>query len=401
MKNKGTLMLVILTLVVIIGLAAFFCGMLFLPALSVIAPAPTATFTVTPSATITPSPSSTPSPPPAIYLTLNVNEFSTYTIYWKRELWESAIRESVFVEDFENDASDYVELSFPYLTEKGFLFNGDSSAQILSDSSLLPTGNMLHFRDWKSGLRIFFPNNSVAGAFSFDYRTSEAWQLNFNESVIPLPKGGNRFFGIVIRKLFPGDFVLSSFEKAQGGFTLDNISYVPVTNATAVPSPTSEHVTITASDGNINIRRGPGANYNPIGALLNGQSAIALSRNENGTWLYIPIPGTPDQYGWINATTQLTRVVGSINLLPVADVDPAEPAYIRNCTSNQMLLRPGDLRIESRLKSPNNILLIFPGEYEVFDITMIGGPAIKTISIREGNRIDITVDGSGKSGYCP
>jgi hypothetical protein len=401
MKNKGTLVLLILALVVVVGLVAFSCGMFFLPTLSVLAPAPTATSTVTPSATITPSPSSTPSPPPAIYLTLNVNEFATYTIYWKRELWESAIRESVFVEDFENDSSDYVELSFPYLTGKGFLFNGDSSAQILSDGSLLSTGNMMHFRDWESGLRIFFPNNSVASAFSFDFRTSEAWQLTFNESVIPLPKGGNRFVGIVIHKIFPGDFVLSSLEKVQGGFSLDNISYVPVANATAVPSPTSENVTITASDGNINIRRGPGANYNPVGALLNGQSAIALSRNENGTWLYIPIPGMPDQYGWINATTQLTRVVGSINLLPVADVDPAEPAYIRNCTSNQMLLRPGDLRIESRLKSPNNILLIFPGEYEVFDITMLGGLAIKTISIREGNRIDITVDGSGKSGFCP
>jgi hypothetical protein len=93
--------------------------------------------------------------------------------------------------------------------------------------------------------------------------------------------------------------------------------------------------------------------------------------------------------------------VGSINLLPVEVVEPADPAYIRNCTSNQMLLKPGDLRIESRLKSPNNILLIFPGEYEVFDTTMTGGPAIKTISIREGNRMDITVDGSGKSGFCP
>ena len=164
-----------------------------------------------------------------------MNEFGTYTIYWKRELWESAISGNTFIEDFENDSGDYGELSFPYLTGNGFLLNGESSAQIFNDNSLLASGNLIHFRDWANGLRFSFPNNAVAGAFSFDYKASETWQLAFNDSVITIPRGRNRFIGIVVHNFFPGDFVFFSFENAQGGLSIDNISYIPIANITATP----------------------------------------------------------------------------------------------------------------------------------------------------------------------
>jgi hypothetical protein len=123
-NNKRVLILIVLVLMIAVGLVSFSCGLLALPAISMFAFSPTST------ATMTALPTATPSPLPPIYVTLNVNEFSTYTLYWKRELWESAIRESPFVENFENDSSDYGEVTFPYLTGNGFLLNGESSAQI-------------------------------------------------------------------------------------------------------------------------------------------------------------------------------------------------------------------------------------------------------------------------------
>lgn len=400
MINKRTFIWITLALVIVVGLIAFSCGVLFFPAISVLAPAPTATFIVVPTSTST----FTPSPLPPIYVTLNVNEFSTYTIYWKRDLWENAVKGDTFTEDFENDSGDYGELSFPYLTGKGLLLNGDSSAQILSDGGLLSSGKFIHFRDRGKGLSFTFPNNAAAGVFGFDYESSEIWQLSFNDSLITLPKGRNRFIGIVIHNFPPGGFVLSTFERAQGGLAVDNITYTiagSTTTTATTPFPTSANVTITISGGNINIRRGPGADYNPIGAFLDGQSAVAVSRNENGTWLYIPIPGTPDQFGWINATTRLSRVIGDIELLPVKIIEPAKPAYVRNCTPNTMLLRPGDIEIENLLKTPNNVALVYPGDYDVYDTILISNSSLRTLILREGNTIDITEDASHKTHTCP
>jgi hypothetical protein len=316
-------------------------------------------------------------------------------------LWESAIRESPFVENFENDSSDYGEVTFPYLTGNGFLLNGESSAQILGDGSLLPSGNFIHFRDWGTGLRVSFPNNSIAQAFSFDYKASETWQLTFNDTVITIPGGRNRFLGVIVHNFFPGEFTLSSFERVQGGLTVDNISYVLIANVTAVPIPTIGSVTILASGGNVNIRRGPGADYDPIGALLDGQSSTATARNEKGTWIYIPVPGTPDQFGWINAVTSLSRVTGNIDRLPVMTMEPAEPAYVRNCTANPMLLTPGGIEINSQAYPPENVVLVFPGDYDVYDTTVPNSPAIKTILVREGRTIDLIEDGLKKTYSCP
>ena len=199
MKNKKVLIaLGILSLVVITGFISFVCGILFVPAVSFLAPTQTLTPTTTSTSMPTITPTFTPSPLPPIYVTLNVNEFNTYTVYWKRDLWEDAAHGEIIREDFENDNADYGELTFPYLTGKGFLLTGNSHAQIFNDNSLLQSGNLLHFRDWENGLNFVFPNNMEIQAFSLDYKASETWQLTFNDFVITIPKGRNRFVGIII-----------------------------------------------------------------------------------------------------------------------------------------------------------------------------------------------------------
>jgi hypothetical protein len=210
----------LLSLIVVIAVIAVACGILFIPAVSILAP----TQTPTPSPTSTPT--FTPSPLPPIYVTLNVNEFTTHSIYWKRDLWENAAAGEYEIEDFERDSNDYGELTFPYLTGNGFLLTGNSHAQIINSGSLLPDGNILHFRDWEGGLKFDFPYNLEAGAFSFDYKASETWQVKFNEVIITIPAGNNRFIGVIIHENFPTEFVLSSLERVQGGLTVDNISFL-------------------------------------------------------------------------------------------------------------------------------------------------------------------------------
>jgi len=174
----------------------------------------------------------------------------------------------------------------------------------------------------------------------------------------------------------------------------------PEPTATHEPSPTSNVVTITASGGNINIRRGPGVGYNPIAVFANGQSAVAAARNADGSWLNISIPGGSGQ-GWVNAKTQYSSVTGDVTLLPVKSVDAPKPAYIRNCTFHAMLVKPGEIKIKEQTYSPDNKLQFNPGNYEVFDTTVSGNKPVREINLREGDTIDITRDGLGNPYSCP
>ena len=164
--------------------------------------------------------------PTATYLSVNVQHYSRFTAYWKRELWDAQVPgELVTIEDFEKDQADYGELSFPYLTGNGFLLTGQSTAQILGDTNLLTTGNLIHFRDSGGGLTFSFPGGA-AQAIGFDYKPSETWNLSVGDCSITIPEGRRGFLGIIATEDYPTQFTLFSTEYAQGGLTLDNISYV-------------------------------------------------------------------------------------------------------------------------------------------------------------------------------
>jgi hypothetical protein len=190
-------------------------------------PIPSSTPTIMPSPTITPTLTLTPLPP--VFATMFVNEYDTFTVYRQRGLWESAVSgASVLTEDFEKDTADYGELTDPYLTGNGFLLEGGNCpAQIIQDQSLLPSGNVLHFRDFGCGLTLIFPNNTAVSAFGFDYRPAEDWKITVNDTVLDIPKGRAGFIGIVFHSGYPTMFKLTCDAHAQGGLTVDNISYIP------------------------------------------------------------------------------------------------------------------------------------------------------------------------------
>jgi hypothetical protein len=237
--DMGNQKFIVLVFVFSIVLSSCGPGQLFGPtatqtptATSTVTITPTTTSTLTPSPTITPTPTSTPTLTPtplsAIFMTMFVNEYETFTVYKQRDLWESAIsRDEILVEDFEKDLADYGELSNPYLTGNGFfLMGGNCPAQILQDMTLLPSGNILHFRDFGCGFNFIFPNDSAVSAFGFDYRPSEEWNLKINDTVIVLPEGRPGFIGVVFSSSYSQTFNLSSTVSAQGGLSLDNISFI-------------------------------------------------------------------------------------------------------------------------------------------------------------------------------
>ncbi len=67
----------------------------------------------------------------------------------------------------------------------------------------------------------------------------------------------------------------------------------------------------------INVRAGPGANYDAVGILVIGQWVPALGQISSRDWIEIAYPGAPDNIGWVLAA--IVEVVGDV---PVIDVPP-------------------------------------------------------------------------------
>jgi uncharacterized protein YgiM (DUF1202 family) len=166
--------------------------------------------------------------------------------------------------------------------------------------------------------------------------------------------------------------------------------------ATVGPPPI---VAVAASGGRLNVRRGPGPEYDTVGAFLNGQSTTATARNADGSWVLINTPNTSKSLGWIIVKTQYTTVSGTVASLPVLEVDAALAAYIRNCTPHEMLVNPGGALLLNRSSSPENRLQFFPGEYSVIDQTTES--EVASVTVFEGKTVDVKKDSSGTSFSCP
>ena len=199
---------------------------LFLPtSASLLAPTLTPMVTSTPTATLTATSTSTPLP--AKLITPSVIPFPPLTIYWTRTLWEEAVGKNYVIEDFEKDPEDYGELGFPCFTGNHLILSGKSAAQFLNAPELLPSGNLLHFRDWQYGLTFTLPNDATTTALGFDYASQERWQLTVRNIDVILPSGRNQFVGIVLYEGPTKEFRLMGPNTAQGGLFVDNISYIP------------------------------------------------------------------------------------------------------------------------------------------------------------------------------
>lgn len=69
----------------------------------------------------------------------------------------------------------------------------------------------------------------------------------------------------------------------------------------------------------VNVRSGPGANYDRIGVLAAGQRLPALGRSPGGDWIQVVYPGVPGNVGWIYSYNVSLEGGG---ILPVVEPPP-------------------------------------------------------------------------------
>ena len=169
-----------------------------------------------------------------------------------------------------------------------------------------------------------------------------------------------------------------------------------------LPTSTPEVVTVAASKGNLFIRRGPDLAFNPISVLMDGQSATASGRDVLSDWLRIHIPGHPGDTGWVSIQTNYSLVSGDVSSLPeITPTDWPIPAFVRNCTYDQMQADPGGIVLPPVTSFPDNDVRLNPGTYRIYDTDVDGSPEVLKVDLREGSAIDVRDDGNGDHKKCP
>lgn len=75
----------------------------------------------------------------------------------------------------------------------------------------------------------------------------------------------------------------------------------------------------------INLRSGPGTEYDKVGTMVIGQKAVAKGRTEGGNWLLIEYAGGPGGYAWVYAA-----YVDFLGTLPVVIIPPTPTPRVTN-----------------------------------------------------------------------
>lgn len=173
--------------------------------------------------------------------------------------------------------------------------------------------------------------------------------------------------------------------------------------ATEIPPTALPPVHVTAINGNLNIRRGPGTPYDRIGVLKNGTSADVIGRDVLTKWVQINIPDT-DHTGWVSLLTPYSGIDGDLSLIPsFTFTEWPEPAYIKNCTEHDLYIMPNGLSLLSLWTNGQylNEVQVDPGVYDIYDLFVPSEQKIQTVDLREGETVYITVNGLGVKHNCP
>jgi hypothetical protein len=183
----------------------------------------------------------------------------------------------------------------------------------------------------------------------------------------------------------------------------------PISSATPVPriaTPTPrvvmspQTVRVTIKGGNLFVRRGPGLDYNDVGVLYNGDSALANGRDRISRWIRIALPSKPELNGWITTETNYTIIDGDIPNLPYIETEPARPAYIRNCTAHELWVMPAEVKLLENFEEPYNVERFPVGIYEIYDLHNPEGKPIEVVSLSEGKTVEIQYDWTGEKSKC-
>jgi branched-chain amino acid transport system substrate-binding protein len=135
-----------------------------------------------------------------------------------------------------------------------------------------------------------------------------------------LQGGGQQVLARFISGQRTTDGVPSEQTSGGGGVVIVRATPTPAATSTPVPSPTLDGLFATVVSQVLNVRTGPGTNYDVLGQLRQNETVRIIGGNTNLTWAVIEFRG---QQGWISTDPSLTQLTGDRRTVPVIAAPPS------------------------------------------------------------------------------
>jgi heat shock protein HslJ len=186
------------------------------------------------------------------------------------------------------------------------------------------------------------------------------------------------------------------------------------------PEPQDPVAVVIAPDG-VNLRSGPGTDYNILGAAAFGTSGEVIGRSQDNLWWVINVPGVAGNQGWaFSAYVDVTNA-DNVPVIP----NPPTPTPLATATATptpgpeiafsatQTTLNAGDVTVLSWNVQNVQAVYVYPvgANFQNFPVTGVGSKqvqpfvnttyelrVVKTDNATELRQINITVNGGLHSG---
>lgn len=109
------------------------------------------------------------------------------------------------------------------------------------------------------------------------------------------------------------------------------------------PEPERPAFTVSAADG-VNVRSGPGTEFDVLGTLPNGARGEIIGMDESGAWLATIVPSAPDGRGWVAAEYVTTENLEQL-ATPVPTEEPTPGAAVITFTADNSAIQSGDCTV--------------------------------------------------------
>jgi len=107
---------------------------------------------------------------------------------------------------------------------------------------------------------------------------------------------------------------------------------LPESSPTVIPSPTIAEVTdvpnpeVSVEFSSINVRSGPGANFDVVAIMVRGERALVIARTQDSTWFNIFLED--DVTGWVSASVVSVVEGNRLEDIPIAATIPPPPVSL-------------------------------------------------------------------------
>jgi len=127
---------------------------------------------------------------------------------------------------------------------------------------------------------------------------------------------------------------------------------------TVTGTPQGPYIRVNADNDSINVRSGPGTDYDITGVMIAGQTATAYGRSAGGSWIQVSYPGVPGGVGWVYSPLVTLLGGGDIPILEQPPTStPRVTPTIDPTLASQFIVESAPTRLPTFTAPP---LLIVP-----------------------------------------